>query len=241
MIHIQLCIIYFYMVKISIILVEENAILYILLYILVLFILLSLSKIKVTLILLRKYEDDHIEIRLALLFGLINLNFKIPYIDIILNKQKIPGIRVKKELNGKAKERNTISISEFKNMYEKAKSIMKIYKNVLYYLISKTSFDYIKWHTEVGIYDACYTALCSGMIYAVKGSIMSFINNRIYPENIDIMVKPNYEKGIFEVDLHCIIRVKIANIIIAGIKAGYIFAINSIFKKGGEFSERTSY
>lgn len=219
-------------------------ILYTLIVISVLLILLSLTYIKIYLVFHRINEDDIIEIKL-LIFNLIKFRFRIPYIDVILNRCIKPGIKAKGALKSKdktlSKRKETLNFDELKIIYEKAVELLRIYERVIDYILSKIYFESIKWYTEVGLEDAAVTALSTGVLWSIKGSIMSVLSNKVSINEIQLNVRPNYNKLTFQVELDCIIRIKIANIIIAGIKAFYTLVKNTIFKKGGEINEPASY
>lgn len=213
---------------------------------LVILVLLSFTYAKIIITVHRVNEDDFIGINLELLFGLIKLKFKIPYIDIVFNRFFKPGIKLKTRMDTKKKagilkSKNIFGTGDFEDAYRKVKKIFSLYKNVFKYILSKTRIDSLRCHTEVGLDDAALTAIAAGIIWAIKSNLICIIAKKIVPENIVLDVDTNYSKIIFEIDLHCIIRIRIANIIIAGTKVLYLFCVNAIFKKGGEGNERTSY
>jgi len=213
---------------------------------LVILILLSFTYAKIIITVHRVNEDDFISIKLELLFGLIKLKFKIPYIDIVFNRLFKPGIKLKTSLDTKKKagilkSKSIFGTGDFKEAYRKIKRTFLMYENVFKYIFSKTRIDSLRCHTEVGLDDAALTAVAAGVIWAIKSNLICIIAKKIVPENIVLDVHTSYSKIIFEIDLHCIIRIRIANIIIAGTKVLYLFCVNAIFKKGGEGNERTSY
>lgn len=216
------------------------------LWVIILLVLVSLTSMKAVVIFHRIHENDLIQITLCLLFGLFKIRFKIPYMDIIFNRKMKPGIKVKEEINTKnrslSKDRSIFGIGEIETAYKKLKDFKRLYEKTANYFFSKLRFDYIKWHTEIGLDDAALTGFTAGILWGIQSSILSVLSTKIHPDNTDISVTPRYDISIFEVDLHCIIRVKIANIIIAGIRIIFVYLLNALSnKKGGEFNDRTSY
>lgn len=208
--------------------------------------LFCLSSAKLILVFHRVYEDDYIGITVVLLSGLVRLKFKIPYLDIFISRRLKSGISIREEMDSKKGrtfwgKKIALGGGNIKDLYCSINNAYKLYKGVGLYIISKTKIEYIKWHTEIGFNNAALTAIVSGIIYAIKGNIITYLSSFLNHDNIDINVKTSYNKEIFETDLNCIIRIKIANIIIAGIRIAYLLLVNGLFRKGGEHDERTSH
>ncbi len=209
---------------------EVIGIIYAVAILITILILFSMTYLKINFIFHRLNEDDNIQINLSFLFDMIKLKYKIPYADIILSKKKAPAIKVGKAEKGHKKLKGIVDLKGLTENYKK-------YRKAIVFLSSKAHVEYIKWHTELGAGDAAITAIAVGLLYGIKGNILSFL---FKPENADISVKPNYSKPIFEIDFNCIIKIKIANIIIAGIKLGKIF-LTYFFKRRSEINNgRTS-
>lgn len=191
-------------------------------------------------------EDDYIEIKLELLFNLIRLKYKIPYIDIIFKRILKPGIKVKTKLDTKKKSgvlktKNVFGLGDLKEAYRNIKKIHLLYEKPMNYILSKTNIKYLNWETKIGLDDAAFTAIAAGIIWTLKSNVLSFISSKIVPKSINLYVTPSYSKTIFEMNFDCIIRMKIANIIIAGAKILAVLMHSAISNKGGEGNERTSY
>ena len=200
-----------------------------------LFLLLSLTYININFIFHRINDDDHIQINVTIL-KIIKLKYKIPYIDLVFNGSLRPGIKMKSILASKksklSKKINIFNIDELKQMYMQFKKMKKMYNKVFSFLLSKVKYDSIKWYTKVGLSDAALTAIAVGSLWSFKSILLHSIYIRFEPGNIDINIIPNYNKLIFEIDLNCIIRLKIANIIIAGLKFVTVLFSNVLFKRG---------
>ncbi|WP_160317166.1 DUF2953 domain-containing protein [Oxobacter pfennigii] len=186
----------------------------------------------------RMNNDDHLEINVMLFFKLIKLRFKIPYIEVMMKKGLKPAVKVKSEVSKISENKSLLTFDELKKIYDKFKIYYPKYKKILDYIISKTSIQSLIWNSKIGIGDAALTALASGAAWALKGNIMAFIMAKKNPSKIYFHVHPDYYRVLFETDFNCIISIRIANIIIAGIKIVCVFIINKI--KGGEGYERSS-
>jgi len=114
---------------------------------------------------------------------------------------------------------------------------MDLYKNILTYILSNAKVDCIKCNIVVGLDDAYYTAITTGLIWALFGSLISILAVHNTIDDLDININPNYRSMSFDIDLYCIIKTKTVNIIIAA----HIYIKYKMFKKGGDTYGRSSY
>ncbi len=130
-------------------------------------------------------------------------------------------VRLKKDINTDKLFR--------KRKLKKKKSIEDIYINVsaairsllqdrkLIRLFIRTF--HIK-NIDVRIYpatgDACSTAVLTGAVMAIAGSIDSVLYNNIRIKKRDYRIQPGYNKNSTSLDILCIIKIRLANIIILG-------------------------
>lgn len=215
-----------------------------LLIILLLLLLLSLGSVYISIVFHRLSEDDYLSINVVIL-RIIKLKYKIPTLDLVFNEKLKPGIRLHKKISSKTKKisesKSILSIENLKDSYVKFKKNFETYNKPLRYIIRKLKITYISWHTSIGVDDAAYTAVLSGLLWGIKCNIVNYLLKGKKHDEVDIYVTPNFSKPVFETDLNCIIRLQIANIIIGGVRILYILFYNTLFKKGGEDVERTSY
>lgn len=204
--------------------------------------LIILSEIECDIKFHRIKDDDNIKVQVKMFFGLIKFNLVISYLDMIVNKRLKVGFNVRGKLKTKkevAGKRNIFDIEEIKRMYHKSRLIIHKYKKSFEYILSKVKLDSLSWETELGLEDAALTAICAGALWSVKYNILSAISQRYRPRKTYINVVPNYSNIIFEVDLNCIIRVRIANIIITAMRLVFLLLVYYISENGSERNERT--
>lgn len=217
---------------------------YVIFIILLLLFLFCLNPLVVTFIFHRLSDDDYIEVFFETL-SIIKLKYKVPIIDVVFNEKFLPGIRMSKKLTSKTKEiqesKSILNLRNLRDMYNRLKNNLILYRKPLRYLSEKTYFSSIVWHTSLGTGDAAYTAVLSGTLWGIKSNIVNYLIKNKKHGKIDISVVPDFSKPVFESDLNCIIKIQNANIIIGGIRILLILFYNTIFKKGGEGVERTSY
>jgi len=110
------------------------------------------------------------------------------------------------------------------SLEEVFKLIKKNYKKLLNqggigkYLLSKTRISNLSLNLELGTGDAAQTAIISGAIAFTFSSIQSYIINRYSLSTQALRVFPYFNRRVFNMDLDCIIHLRIGHIIIAGIK-----------------------
>lgn len=178
------------------------------LFFFILFIVLLFSNIKINIIFNRAKYNDNIEIVLYIILNLIQIRFKIPYVDLILNKET------------KKDDKNyTRYITKIKKDYKENK---KYYQNIINYILQIIKIDNLFWITNIGIEDAANTAMIAGYLNILQNIIVSFISKKIYLRKKNIGVMPIYSKIVFQTYFNCIIKIKIANIIITIVK--FIFS-----------------
>ena len=102
------------------------------------------------------------------------------------------------------------------------------------YLISKITIKKIYLHMTIGLNNAAQTALVSGLTLTLFTSLNGFLKSNLKVINSDIILIPYYEGKKFNMELNCIINVKLGYIIITKIR---MLMYNL---KGGEISGRTS-
>lgn len=110
----------------------------------------------------------------------------------------------------------------------------KHYKRIL----GLTKADYIFTGSRFGAENAALTALLTGAIYGLYGSAVSVLSHFLEVRNVNIEVKPVYNRFYFDFRFQCILKFKIAN----AIKELFRFLVWIIKVKLEAFkNERTSY
>lgn len=71
-----------------------------------------------------------------------------------------------------------------------------------------------KVHINFGLDDAMYTGIATGAIYGVVYNIISLLNNHIGVEKCNVLVNPDFENRLLDINAKCILRVKNVHIMI---------------------------
>lgn len=85
----------------------------------------------------------------------------------------------------------------------------KLAKTILHYTI----VEKIDWNTDIGLQDAMYTGISTGILWAIKGILVSLINLNSRLEKLHLQVTPDFNKEILRTNLSCIIKIRIVHII----------------------------
>lgn len=108
------------------------------------------------------------------------------------------------------------------SLEEVFKLIKKNYKklfsqvDVVKYLLSKAKISNLSLNLELGTGDAAQTAIISGAIAFIFSAIQSYIVNRYSLGPQALRVLPCFNYIVFNMDLDCIIHLRIGHIIFAG-------------------------
>lgn len=182
------------------------------------------SNIKVELNLKRYQKND--KLTMIIIYGMFKYKKQIPFIDIIqgINNNFALEVKTNEEYSEKYKDDNksVVNINEFEKIIKKYR---RIYKRFSKYIIpfmehikEKIKINNINWNTEVGLSDACETAIFTGTIWSIKSTIISFIYNNYNLYNSHINVVPNYNTATFKTSINCIFTIKVGDIITVGLK-----------------------
>lgn len=84
------------------------------------------------------------------------------------------------------------------------------------YILSKTRVSNLSLNLELGTGDAAQTAIISGAIAFIFSALQSYIRTRYSLGPQALRVLPYFNHRVFNMDLDCIIHLRIGHIIIAG-------------------------
>jgi hypothetical protein len=105
------------------------------------------------------------------------------------------------------------TVNMFFNWFEKYSDFMR---NV----ISSLRCEYFSWHTLCGTGDAATTALLTGLLWSVKGTVLTKIKkNSILYTQPSISIKPDWGKEQYTTAFQCIFSIRIGHVITAVMKA----------------------
>ncbi|MBO8127939.1 MAG: DUF2953 domain-containing protein [Peptococcaceae bacterium] len=97
---------------------------------------------------------------------------------------------------------------------------LKKYHRPVLYLLKHTSISQLHWHSEVGLSNTAHTGLLMGLVGLGQGIILyllSRLTQLINPPRVSF--NPNFRNPGFTTEFNCIFQIRIAHIMIAGVKA----------------------
>lgn len=164
----------------------------------------------------KKKENNTFNIQLTALKGLIKYK--------IYNEKKMLE-RKKQNKNIKNKE---VQIKKYLLYYNQ-------YKKIISFFLRKGSLKKLYWVTSVGTEDAALTGIYTGILWAIKNSIISIFINKTEVDEIYINVHPDFNNKKFEIIFNCIIKCNLVYIIIVSL---YGFSIKKVVNKHARTSNR---
>ncbi|MCS1350864.1 DUF2953 domain-containing protein [Mechercharimyces sp. CAU 1602] len=189
-----------------------------------LLILLLFTSVRLHLIYRRVGEDDRADLTILLLWGLIRFRYDLPSLNlssqgnIEVRTEKTNASATKKEETWK--DRITAGTvvrlrGQFKRMQEDVVGLSDIIKRFLNHMYCER----LMWHTRIGTGDAAETGVLTGMGWGIKTTLISVI--RLYIEwdcEPDLQLVPHFNEAILETDLECMIRFRVGQAILMGIR-----------------------
>ncbi|MBV1817417.1 DUF2953 domain-containing protein [Anaerosalibacter bizertensis] len=164
----------------------------------------------------KKKENNTFNIQLTALKGLIKYK--------IYNEKKM----LKRKKQNKNVKNKKLQIKKYLANYDQ-------YKKIISFFLRKGSLKKLYWVTSVGTEDAALTGIYTGILWAIKNSIISIFINKTEVDEIYINVHPDFNNKKFEIIFNCIIKCNLVYIIIVSL---YGFSIKKVVNKDARTSNR---
>ncbi len=170
-------------------------------------------------------DNDHLEITLRALFGLLKYKVNVPVIKVaedspslVVHKKVGVGNEEKDKKHEKVKFTAEEILHSIQDMQHFLKHVSGFYKIVRSFL-KKVTVSRIEWITVVGVGDAAYTGMLTGAFWTAKGSLLGLISTLMKVKTIPkIMITPEFNRAISQTSFQCMIHFRIGHAIFAGIK-----------------------
>ncbi|WP_202078652.1 DUF2953 domain-containing protein [Caldalkalibacillus salinus] len=187
------------------------------------FIIILFTQVQVTIHVQRKGANDKLKTKVMAWFGLIHLETETPIV-------KLQGDMTGAEYQMELKSPNmSLDESSFKVTPNEATQIQSRLLTVIQrvhhlHVVLKRFLKTIhllkfEWRTSIGTGDAAETGVISGIAWSTKaavvGVIQTYLSLRALPR---FAVKPHFQEKKIETELRCMIRLRIGNAILAGIR-----------------------
>ena len=173
----------------------------------------------------RKEEKDNLEIHLRALSGLWRFEFQVPTLQLEWEK----GPAVDLEQVARSGTGQTQAKTEVRMRYVHWELFLRIWPHLNHIflrlswikarLYRKIHCTVLEWELEIGYKDPVHTALAAGALWAALGVSVARLYRQITMEMPKplINVVPRFQTPGFSCDLHCIFRLRIGHIILAGL------------------------
>lgn len=197
-----------------------------------LFFIIWLSSVTIFIDYSHKMDDDHLRIHF-ILWKFIRFKLKVPTIKI---RKDEPVITYEKKTNSGNHEQSDITAKDISNQISDYTELLHhIFglKMIINKFLKTVKITKLEWHSTVGVKDAALTGKLTGVVWSIKGIIVGIISqymNLIQLPNYS--VTPSFQLPVSETVLKCMIKIRIGNAILAGLK---IFK----FWRGGKGSFKT--
>jgi hypothetical protein len=180
----------------------------------------------------RRADDDYLAITVYALRKLFIYSIKIPTITLtkhdklpwVASEIKTPQNTAKTKVNREQRFlKKTIKLlfyepERFWRLFKLAKYIFRGYRNYMDKLSTRVHCEKFELKANYGFDDAALTGIFMGIWGAVFQLLLTAMYNRIELDiRPSIQLQPNYKHRQFELELSCIFRIRLGNVITATI------------------------
>ena len=97
---------------------------------------------------------------------------------------------------------------------EKSNPNTSIYYRLVNFGAKYLVIERLDWSSSIGLNDAMYTAIGSGGLWAVKGTLVGFLSSKIRLQDVNLQVEPDFNGKKVVSRLYCILKMRIVHIIL---------------------------
>jgi hypothetical protein len=200
--------------------------------VLAIFVLVLFSNIKVRVKYFREGENDEVDAAITALFGLVQLRYNVPTIEL---RPWLQGIRmdVSKKKSSDMLPTLDFSREEMQRFFARVRTLivhMKNYKAWLEGTLQHIHVVEFRWGTRFGLDDAPETGIASGVLWSMKSMVVGMMSRWVTLDERPIMsVTPMFQNPKFRTDVYVRTRVRVHRLI----AIGGMLMFRVIRKKGG--------
>ncbi len=196
-------------------------------FIIVLYIVLFVVKIKAAFRYTRNEQDEWVKFSFYTGKGLIRYENKVPLLKKEGGKVSFKLVKGQSsEMKGGTEKNEKLGPFDIINKINSVRSYLKDHKTILEsirkYLNKHDIHAEIKISLRQGTGDAAQTGIICGLLWNAAGILNSYISRHLKIISRKISITPCFNKRIFEVDANCIFHVKLVHIIVVLIKVYYM-------------------
>jgi hypothetical protein len=189
--------------------------------------LVGLSYLRIHFFFSRVKDHDLLSVQFKLLRGLLKFCIVVPYDQY---RGVCSGILIKLGALGKKqkskpdKPKQPFSPERLSDLFQWAKRALSHVDEVTDWL--RDMFAHVKcsefrWDTRLGVGDAAETAVATGMLWALKSSIIGFIFHYVVLEvKPQVTIQPQYNDTAFTTELSCHAKIRLGHIFLSVFRLG---------------------
>lgn len=173
----------------------------------------------------RVQDRDQISVQFKALYGWIKLRYDIPMLQFMNLSEGVKvelGEQNKHMPIGDHHKKNNIDWDAIAGAYDRVMHVIHRVNGYFHWLkqtLRKLHVTEFNWYTRVGAGDAPQTAMLSGTIWALKGTLSGWLFHHVTLDKTpQFSVMPMYNRTLFSTELACITKIRTGNAIIAGLK-----------------------
>lgn len=179
--------------------------------------LFLLSRIKIDVTYRRLNKDDRLDVTVSYLY-ILKYKFHLSFVEISKYENEL-GFKIKSSL--KNKEEGFIDFKSVIQAVKRYKLYYKIYTRIFIKMLKAFKKGLIISKNdiclEVGLNDNALTGTLIGLLYATLWSLFGIARSSLDIDSTNIKINPNFNRLIFELEILCIIKMRIGNIICVGL------------------------
>lgn len=196
--------------------------LFIVAFIFIVILIIAFSKLTFVISYKHVEDDDHLTIDIRALLGLITYRVDVPYIRVADNS---PAIITKEKVHKKGSssmQKGHHSMEDLFRTMDDVKNIaiqvVKLHKIVKAFL-KRVHMKKFNWFTEVGTGDAASTGVLVGVLWSIKGGILTVLSNYLLMQRPPQMaIYPDFHRLASKTEITCMLQFRIGYAMLAGIK-----------------------
>jgi hypothetical protein len=186
---------------------------------LALFVLVMFSNIKVRVRYVREGENDELDTNISAVFGLVQLKYKVPTIEL---KPWLRGIRVDVSKKESSDLLPTLDFTreEMQMFAARIRTLiahMRDYKAWLAGALQHVHIVQFRWETRFGLTDAPETGIASGVVWSLKSMVVGLMSRWVtLDERPVMMVTPLFQNPKFRTDVLVRTKVRVFRVLAIG-------------------------
>ncbi len=202
-------------------------------------------KLKIKVDILHNEENNHIKIKMMVLFGLISYTYNVPFIKV---DEENPSLVVKSNTKvGSSDNKTTTSEQKTRitphDVMEKIRQAKEFLEHVVNLrgivkrFINHITIHKLEWNSSFGLGDAAGTGMATGVLWSLKGSIVGILAHYMRLKSKPVIdITPHFLENVVRTNVICIFSFRIGHAILGGLRVVKYWKS----AKGGKQHVRTS-